>query len=102
MNLILPWHFGQAWVNLIYFFESAGTRCGWVLDFQAPGWRNQVNEVLLLPKATGGIAVIVVIADHLLPLVWDMQCHGCKPIEGIKDLLTFVGCHEPSASNRGW
>ena len=51
-----------------------------------------------MPKATGGIAIVAIIADHLLPLVWDMRCHSRKPIEGIKDLfhLSVFGLVEDS------
>jgi len=27
--------------------------------------------------------MVAIIANHLLPLVWDMRCHGRKPIESI-------------------
>jgi hypothetical protein len=41
-------------------------------------------------KATGGVAIVAIIADHLFPLVREMRCHSRKPFEGIKDLLIFA------------
>ena len=39
-----------------------------------------------MQKATGGIAIVAILADYLLPLVEEMRYHGLKPFEGIKDL----------------
>ena len=58
--------------------------CGWVYIVRLQDRGNQVIEVFILPKATGGIAIVAIIADHLLPLVWYIRCHGRKPIENIK------------------
>jgi len=81
---------GAGWgINLTYFLNHSDLDAVGSQIFRLQDRGNQVIEVFLLPKATGGIAILAIIADHLLPLVWDMRCHGCKLIEGIKDLLLF-------------
>jgi hypothetical protein len=51
---------------------------------------NQVIEVFVLSKATKGIAIVAIIADHLFSLIRDMRCYGRKPFEGTKDLFFFA------------
>ena len=51
---------------------------------------NQVNDVFPLANATGTVAIVAIIADHLFSLVRDMRCHGRQPFEGIEDLLNLL------------
>jgi len=36
------------------------------------------SEAFLLPKATGAVAIVDIIAEHLYSLVWDIRCHYCS------------------------
>jgi len=51
------------------------------------GQRESGHRGISFAKATGPIAIVAIIADHLLPRCLAMRCHGRKPIEGIKDLF---------------
>ena len=55
---------------------------GGTLRFQDIG--HPFILVLFFPFAPGDIAIVSIISNHLLTLVWDMRAHGRKPFYRIE------------------
>ena len=60
---------------------------GWITVHGFQYGRGDVIQVLFFQFVPGYVAVIAIVSDHLLSLVWGMGSHGCQPFQGIEDLF---------------